>query len=50
VVYTFAVLYSSAASRLRRPFLSDRSFFVTVRRLNELVATVNSPFELTVGS
>jgi len=31
VVFTFAVLYSSAVSRLRRPFLSDRFFFVTVR-------------------
>jgi hypothetical protein len=28
-----AVLYSSAMSRLRRPFLSDRYFFVTVRLL-----------------
>jgi len=27
------VLYSSAMSRLRRPFLSDRYFFVTVRLL-----------------
>ena len=29
------VLYSSAMSRLRRPFLSDRYFFVTVRLLKE---------------
>jgi hypothetical protein len=27
------VLYSSAVSRLRRPFLSDRFFFVTMRLL-----------------
>ena len=27
------MLYSSAMSRLRRPFLSDRYFFITVRLL-----------------
>ena len=35
VVYTFAVLYSSAVSRLRPLFLSGRCFFVTVRRLKK---------------
>ncbi len=36
---TFLVSYCSSVSRLRRPFLSDRFFFVTVRllkRRNEL--------------
>jgi len=46
VVYTFAVLYSSAVSRLRRPFLSDRFFFVTVRRLKERAPLVDADFHL----
>jgi hypothetical protein len=39
LVITFPALYSSAVSRLRRPFLSDRFFFATVRvlkRRNEM--------------
>jgi putative transposase len=30
---TFLVLYSSSVSKLRRPFLSNRYFFITVRLL-----------------
>ena len=33
-------------SRLRRPFLSDRYFFVTVRRLKERTALLESDFRL----
>lgn len=40
------VSYSSAVSRLRRPFLSDRFFFVTVRRLKERAPLVEADFHL----
>lgn len=33
MVFTAARRYSSAVSRLRRPFLADRYFFITVRLL-----------------
>ena len=36
MVYALAVLYSGAVARLRRPFLSDRFFFVSVRRLKRV--------------
>ncbi len=36
---TSLVPYSSAVSRLRRPFLSDRFFFVTVRLLDRAVTS-----------
>ncbi len=38
------VLYSGAVSRLRRPFLSDRYFFVTVRLLKERTRLVDADF------
>jgi REP element-mobilizing transposase RayT len=38
------VLYSSAVSRLRRPFLSDRFFFVTVRLLKRRSELRDSDF------
>ena len=38
------LLYSSAVSRLRRPFLSD--FFITVRLLKERAQLVDADFHL----
>ena len=46
LVIAFFVLYSSAVSRLRRPFLSDRYFFVTVRLLEERAKLVEADFHL----
>jgi REP-associated tyrosine transposase len=40
------VLYSSAMSRLRRPFLSDRYFFVTVRLLKGRARLRDADFRL----
>ena len=40
------LLYSSAVSRLRRPFLSDRYFFITVRLLKERAKLVDADFHL----
>ena len=40
------MLYSSAVSRLRPPFLSDRYFFVTVRLLKERAKLVDADFHL----
>ncbi len=40
------VLYSSAMSRLRRPFLSDRYFFVTVRLLKQRTRLHEADFHL----
>jgi len=46
VACTFAVRYFSAVSRLRRPFLSDRFFFVTVRRRKERAPLVDADLHL----
>jgi hypothetical protein len=40
------VSYPGAASRLRRPFLSDRHFFVTVRPLKERFKLADADFGL----
>jgi putative transposase len=40
------VLYASAVSRLRRPFLSDRYFFVTVRLLENRARLIDADFQL----
>ncbi len=40
------VLYSGAMSRLRRPFLSDRYFFVTVRLLKQRTRLHEADFHL----
>ena len=40
------MLYSSAMSRLRRPFLSDRYFFVTVRLLKGRARLQDADFQL----
>jgi putative transposase len=37
-------LYAGGVSRLRRPFLSDRYFFVTVRRLNARTHLADADF------
>jgi REP element-mobilizing transposase RayT len=41
-----AVSYSSAVSRLRRPFLSDRYFFITVRLLRRRANLSGAEFAL----
>ena len=40
------MLYSSAVSRLRRPFLSDRYFFVSVRLLKQRARLQDTDFRL----
>ncbi|TAM80937.1 MAG: hypothetical protein EPN47_13715 [Acidobacteria bacterium] len=40
------MLYSGAMSRLRRPFLSDRYFFITVRLLDERARLRDADFQL----
>jgi REP element-mobilizing transposase RayT len=45
-VNKFPVLYSSAGSRLHRPFLSDRYIFVTVRLLQGRAKLVDADFHL----
>ena len=40
------MLYATGVSRLRRPFLSDRYFFVTVRLLEERAKLVDADFHL----
>ncbi len=42
----FAVSYSSAVSRLRRPFLSDRYIFITVRLLRRRAKLTEPDFSL----
>lgn len=42
----FSVSYSSAVSRLRRPFLADRYFFITVRLLKERAELADADFRL----
>ncbi len=42
----FALPYSSAVSRLRRPFLCDRYFFLTVRVLKERAKLTEADFQL----
>ncbi len=46
LVTVFMMLYSSARSRLRRPFLSDRYFFVTVRLLKDRPRLLDADFQL----
>jgi hypothetical protein len=46
VVIAFSVLYFSAASRPRRPFLSDRYFFMTVRLAKERAKLDDEDFGL----
>lgn len=41
-----AVSYSSAVSKLRRPFLSDRYFFITVRLLPRRTKLMEPDFRL----
>jgi putative transposase len=41
-----AVLYSGVVSRIRRPFLSDRYFFVTVRLLENHARLLDADFRL----
>jgi hypothetical protein len=46
LVTAFAVSYPDAVSRLRRPFLSDRYFFITVRLLKERAKLADADFGL----
>ena len=41
-----AVSYSSAVSKLRRPFLSNRYFFITVRLLERRTKLIETDFTL----